>query len=222
MNSPLTLEAHALYADLTGRGVVLSATPEGKLRYKPKSLLSTEELEKLREHKGEFLEFLNPAKEFPSSPLSPPSPPGETPHGNATKSGDSNGDRTAAPAVTMPDEEEVPEFILQRQREAEALGLVARWSPTFGFISIHDPTTGEWYDVPTKSAPQWAKDECFKRRELRKKRGIRHLLNRAELERIWAEEHAGQAELERDVIDESASAVTAKGIVYEDYLSGDE
>jgi len=68
--------------------------------------------------------------------------------------------------------------------------LVARWSYEFGFISIHDPTSGEWYDLPTKATPSWAKNECFLRRELRKERGITRLLNQREIEEVWREKQA--------------------------------
>ncbi len=63
-----------------------------------------------------------------------------------------------------------PAFIVRtRERRAQRsgeVGLVARWSKKFGFISIHDPTTGEWHDVGWKVAPSWAKWEARKRKEL--------------------------------------------------------
>ena len=111
---------------------------------------------------------------------------------------------------------EVPEFIrrsIESQREqADALGLVARWSRQFGYIAIHDPTTGEWHDVTTKEAPAWAKSEAFLRTRLRKVQGITRLLSRAELEQVWAGELPPVAPLSKP------AAVTKHGIVYEDYL----
>lgn len=73
---------------------------------------------------------------------------------------------------------EVPEFIRRRfesQREqADALGLVARWSRQFGYIAIHDPPTGdrrmarryhkrgpglgEERSVPSRASSQGARD----------------------------------------------------------------
>jgi len=50
--------------------------------------------------------------------------------------------------------------------EAERFGLVASWSFEFGFISLHDPTSGEWHDLRTKDAPDWAVREARKRKEL--------------------------------------------------------
>jgi hypothetical protein len=52
--------------------------------------------------------------------------------------------------------------------EAEHLGLIAMWSVEFGYVSLHDPTTGEWHDVRTKEAPSWALWEARKRKELYK------------------------------------------------------
>ena len=50
--------------------------------------------------------------------------------------------------------------------EAQVLGLVATWSGEFGFISMHDPTSGEWHDLHWKDAPGWARWEARKRKEL--------------------------------------------------------
>ncbi len=50
--------------------------------------------------------------------------------------------------------------------KADQLGLVATWSGEFGYISMHDPNTGEWHDVQTGDAPGWAKWEASKRKEL--------------------------------------------------------
>jgi hypothetical protein len=42
------------------------------------------------------------------------------------------------------------------------MGLAATWSMEFGYVSIHDPTEGEWWDVPTKDAPAWALPEAIR------------------------------------------------------------
>jgi hypothetical protein len=81
------------------------------------------------------------------------------------------------------------------RREAHRLGLVARWSRDFGFISIHDPTTGEWHDLKAEDAPGWAKREAHKRRELRRAGDPRaHDLTREDMEEIWETEHLGKEE----------------------------
>ena len=105
--------------------------------------------------------------------------------------------------------QEIPRFILRELVRASELGLIARWSREFGYISIHDPTTGEWHDLPTKEAPGWAKREAHKRKELRKHEGITRLLTRDEIEEIF--------ETERPAMWEHP-AINDKGIVYEDYL----
>ena len=50
--------------------------------------------------------------------------------------------------------------------DADQLGLVATWSVEFGYVSIHDPTAGEWFDLRTRDAPEWAVREARKRKEL--------------------------------------------------------
>jgi hypothetical protein len=36
----------------------------------------------------------------------------------------------------------------------------------FGYVSIYAPTSGEWHDLRTKDAPDWAVREAHKRKEL--------------------------------------------------------
>ena len=58
--------------------------------------------------------------------------------------------------------------LLERERirleEANQRGLVIRWSRELGYISIHDPTTGEWHEVPASGCPPWVLDEAKARR----------------------------------------------------------
>ena len=65
------MKAAALVGDLQARGVTL--VPEGdKLRVRPVSRLSAEELEALREHKAEVLAFLSaPSRPDPDPPRAP-------------------------------------------------------------------------------------------------------------------------------------------------------
>ncbi len=73
--------------------------------------------------------------------------------------------------------------------EAEQLGLVATWSIEFGYISLHDPTTGEWHDLRTEEAPDWAKREAFKRKELYRGGNRKaYRLTAREMEEIWEAE----------------------------------
>ena len=108
-----------------------------------------------------------------------------------------------------------PPFVRERQQriksEADRLGLVARWARKKGYIGIHDPTTGEWHDVATNDAPDWARREAFKRKELRNLDGIKRLLTRAELEKLYEPESTMET-----------PAVTSKGIEYRDYIEEEE
>jgi len=94
---------------------------------------------------------------------------------------------------TVTPEANVPEIMRETERraqeDAERGGLVARWSHEFGYVSLHDPTTGEWYDVATNEAPDWAKREAFKRKELYRD-GNREAfrLTARELEELWEKE----------------------------------
>ncbi len=77
----------------------------------------------------------------------------------------------------------------------KTLGLIATWSREFGYISIHDPTTGEWHDVATKDAPDWAKREAFKRKELYRdgnRKAFR--LTARDMEEVWEAERVPEPE----------------------------
>ena len=47
--------------------------------------------------------------------------------------------------------------LLERERrrleEAASRGLVIKWSREPGWISLHDPTTGEWHEVKASECP---------------------------------------------------------------------
>lgn len=47
--------------------------------------------------------------------------------------------------------------LLERERkrleEADRRGLVIKWSREPGWISIHDPTTGEWHEIRQSECP---------------------------------------------------------------------
>ena len=95
--------------------------------------------------------------------------------------------------VEDPPDDDVPPFVRKELERASELGLVARWSRHFGYVSIHDPTTGEWWDLQTKDAPVWAKWEAHKRKELRKDGDTRaHELTSRDMEEIWEAERQGE------------------------------
>lgn len=48
----------------------------------------------------------------------------------------------------------------KRLEEADRRGLVIKWSRESGYVSIHDPTTGEWHEIPTSSCPSWILEDA--------------------------------------------------------------
>ena len=201
--APTTIEAMLLVQELEERGVTITATGRDRLRLSPHALLTDNDKERVKAHKANLLESLGYKEEVtPASPASP---------ATQTSNPDTYGDSLGGRAGGRPDDNPAASLPPRAREEAEELGLVAHWSFEFGYISIHDPTTGEWHDLPTKDASDWAKSECFKRRELRK-RGVRRLLTCEEMEEVYA-----QAAVEQE-FQASLGAVTHKGIVYEDYI----
>jgi hypothetical protein len=82
---------------------------------------------------------------------------------------------------------EVLEAVLDALKP-KGMGLAAKWSREYGYVSIHD-TTGEWWDVSLKDAPQWALGEARRRKELYgagDKRAYR--LTSQEMEELWERE----------------------------------
>lgn len=102
--------------------------------------------------------------------------------------------------VEDPPDEDVPAFVRKELERASELGLVAHWSRHFGYVTIHDPTAGEWHDLKMKDAQPWAKREAAKRKELRRTEGIARMLSARELEEIW---EGGQPP--REVLDDPLS-----------------
>ena len=72
----------------------------------------------------------------------------------------------------------------------DGLGLVAKWSREFGYVSIHDPVLGEWWDVAVADAPSWALDEARRRKQLWRAGDRRaYELNAKQVEEIWQAEN---------------------------------
>jgi hypothetical protein len=204
------MNAAELMADFAGRGVTLQATPGGNLRFSPKSKLGPDDVELLKAHRDSILNILTRKL----SPLSPLSPLPQNPDRRGDCAGDRSGDSNKPRAVTtVTVEGDLPEFVRRRYEKAAALGLVAKWSVEFGYVSTHDPTTGEWHDLLTKEAPDWAVREARRRKELYKDGNHRaYDLTAADMEEIWRKEQAEMWD---------HPAVTDKGVVYEDYLEED-
>jgi hypothetical protein len=89
----------------------------------------------------------------------------------------------------------IAESLAWRTEEAEARGLVAKWSKMFGYISVHDPTSGTWHDVPTASAEAWMKWEAGTRKTMYKAgRRDAYDLTSADMALIWADENTVKEE----------------------------
>jgi hypothetical protein len=89
--------------------------------------------------------------------------------------------------------------------KAEALGLVAKWADykkAKGHISIHDPGSDEWADLPYEAAPSWAQREARKRSEIYRSTGDARAFDytAAEMHAIWEEE--GPPQKEEGIVEE--------------------
>ncbi|MEW6635613.1 MAG: hypothetical protein AB1425_02240 [Actinomycetota bacterium] len=59
----------------------------------------------------------------------------------------------------------------RRLEEADRRGLVIKWAKETGYVAIHDPTTGEWHEVPASGCPPWVLDDARARHRRRKEKG---------------------------------------------------
>jgi hypothetical protein len=83
--------------------------------------------------------------------------------------------------------------------ESAQLGLIATWSAEFGYVSLRDPTTGEWHDLKTTVAPEWAVGEARKRKELYKSGNRRaYRLSARDMEDLWKSDQP----LEEGILDD--------------------
>lgn len=66
--------------------------------------------------------------------------------------------------------------LLERERrrleEADRRGLVIKWSKEPGQVSLHDPTSGEWHEVPASGCPPWVLDDAKAHHRRRKERSV--------------------------------------------------
>jgi len=86
---------------------------------------------------------------------------------------------------------ELMDQILERKRQkASAKGMTARWAKEFGYVSLHDPLTGEVHDVAIREAPRWALNEASTRKSLYKMgRKDAYRLTSAQMNAMWQKEH---------------------------------
>ncbi len=167
MTASLGLRGQQLLCRLAAAGISLtlvrSSASEGedKLIAKPTAAITSEILAEIRVNKGMLIEALRAA-------------PQQAP-------------REAEAASELA---ELPAFIQRGLIRASDLGLVAKWSRTFGYISLHDPTSGERHDINTEDAAGWMKREAGKRKELWRKGDRRAFdLTAREMSEIWEAEH---------------------------------
>ena len=54
--------------------------------------------------------------------------------------------------------------LLERERrkleDADRRGMVIRFAREPGYLSVHDPTTGEWHELQTSSCPPWMLEDA--------------------------------------------------------------
>ncbi|MBX6763931.1 MAG: hypothetical protein IRY88_09670 [Rubrobacteraceae bacterium] len=55
----------------------------------------------------------------------------------------------------------------KRLEDADRRGLLIKWSRERGYVSIHDPTTGEWHEVKASECPPWVLEDAKAHRRRR-------------------------------------------------------
>lgn len=65
--------------------------------------------------------------------------------------------------------------LLERERrkleDADRRGLVIRFAREPGYLSVHDPTTGDWHELQASSCPSWMLEDAKAYRRRRGRRG---------------------------------------------------
>lgn len=68
--------------------------------------------------------------------------------------------RQNPPSKTSDTPTDLERLVQRKLEKASRMGLVASWSQHYGYVGLHDPTTGEWHDLRTEDAPGWAVREA--------------------------------------------------------------
>lgn len=58
----------------------------------------------------------------------------------------------------------------KRLEEADRRGLVIKWSREPGYVSLHDPTTGDWHELAASACPSWILEDARAHRRRSKER----------------------------------------------------
>jgi len=104
---------------------------------------------------------------------------------------------------------------------AAQMGLCAMWARReFGYVSVHDPLTGEWHNLPTKDAnfgdAPWMISGAQRRKALWKNGDRRaYKYTSAEMEAMWAAEGV-------PLPTEGPAAVDSHGVLWEDYITEED
>ena len=107
----------------------------------------------------------------PDTPQSSPSKTSKTPLGFQDRLERLRNDlrtRQIPPSKTSDTPADLPWPVQQKLEKASRMGLIASWSQHHGYVSLHDPTTGEWHDLGTEDAPGWSLREARRRKRARK------------------------------------------------------
>ncbi len=56
----------------------------------------------------------------------------------------------------------------KKLQEAHRRRLVIKWSRQPGYIALHDPTTGDWHELPTTDCPPWILEDARAHRRRRR------------------------------------------------------
>jgi hypothetical protein len=195
--------AGELLNKISGAGITLTYySDEDRLNAKPTAAVTPELAGEIKRHKEELIRIICEDEEMHRS-------------GTIQTEREVSGFAGEVFTESYRSADEIPPERREELGRAAALGLVAKWSEEFGFIAIHDPTTGDWCDFPTKAAPDWAKWEARKRKELyRAGRRNAYRLTALQIQKIWDEEHME--------VPEEAPEVTERGYVWEDHMEDAE
>lgn len=56
----------------------------------------------------------------------------------------------------------------QRLEAADHRGLIVKWTKEPGYLTLHDPTTGEWHEVLAIECPPWMLEDAKAHRRRRR------------------------------------------------------
>ena len=188
--------------ELGAVGITLTVLEPDRLIARPTERVTPEIKETLRGHKPEIIRALRSAE----NPEGPPGEPSPEP-------------KLASALTASP----------RDLARAAQMGLCSMWARgEFGYVSVHDPLTGEWHSLPTKDAnfgdAPWMISEAQRRKRLwRAGNRNAYRLNREQMEQRWDEEsQQGAVADDPGIVDPHQAKKSVEGLIYEDYLEEEE